>query len=146
MNYVNLYRTSTNDQGTFGIITFAGQSLYTGELPWRDNKPNYSCIPDGVYTVQVRNSSKFGRCYEVKPVPKRSYILFHHGNHCGDRVRGYRTDIRGCILLGCSNGKLLSQRAVLNSRTARRRFETIMNFQPFQLEIINIGNYPRRMQ
>ena len=130
-----LFRTSTSDQGTFGILVFRDQYLYTGELPWRDNKPNFSCIPAGVYPMRVSDSPKFGRCYQVHGVTSRSHILFHHGNFCGDRVRGYRTNVAGCILLGLRRGNINAQRVVLNSREARGRFERALGFEDFTLEI-----------
>ena len=135
---VLLLRTEQSDEGTFGIIVFDGHSLFTGELPWRDNRANISCIPEGVYSVRVSDSRKFGRCYEIGEVPKRSHILLHHGNFCGDRIRGLRTNVAGCILVGCGTGRLFSQRAVFNSRTARRRFEQTMNFEDFILEVKDV--------
>ena len=135
MNNVALFRTSTSNQGTFGVIVFAGQYLYTGELPWKDNRPNVSCIPVGIYTVCLRYSPKYDNVYHVANVQGRSYILFHQGNFCGDLTLGFRTNVQGCILLGFRRGKLYGQQAVLASRLARKRFESIMAFESFKLEI-----------
>jgi len=132
----SLYRYEETDEGTFGIIVFDGQFLHTGELPGNNNKPNTSCIPCGKYVVRMRVSPKYGKVYEVTGVPKRSYILFHHGNYCGSKEMGYLTNTAGCILLGTRRGKLQRQKALLISRIARRRFETVMNFEPFTLEVI----------
>lgn len=137
MENVKLIRMQRSDHGTFGIVIFHGQHLFTGELPWRDNKPNYSCIPAGVYVVQVRHSPKYGKVYHVTGVDGRSYILFHQGNYCGDRLLGFKTNVQGCILLGRKRGRLGGQRAVLSSRPARRRFETEMGMKPFKLEVID---------
>jgi hypothetical protein len=133
---IRLYRYAHSDQGTFGVICFNGMHLFTGELPWRNNEPNYSCIPAGEYDVQVRDSPRFGRCYWVHPVSGRSYILFHSGNFCGDSRLGFRTNVQGCILLGHRRGALYGQRAVLASRTARTTFETELDFEPFRLKVI----------
>lgn len=138
MDDVKLIRTEHDkQQGTFGIIVFGSQYLYTGELPWRQNKPNISRIPQGKYVVRVRNSPKYGQVYHITDVRGRSYILFHQGNFCGDRSLGFRTNVQGCILLGRRRGKLYGQKAVLSSRPARRAFELAMGMQPFNLEIIN---------
>ena len=138
MDKVYLFRGKSNDEGTTGILVYGDQYLYTGEPPWRDNKPNISCIPAGVYTVFLHISKKYGNVFVVSGVPGRSYILFHEGNSFGDRERGYRTNTQGCILLGCKRGRLFNQQAVLDSRTARARFERIMNLEePFILEIYN---------
>ena len=134
METVYLIRGPSTNEGTFGSIIFNGQCLYTGELPWKDNRSNVSCIPAGEYVVQVRISPKYGRVYEIK-VAGRTYILFHQGNFCGDISQGLRTHVQGCILLGFKRGKLYGQRAVLASKIARKRFETVMNFETFILEV-----------
>ncbi len=135
MSDVSLYRFSTGVQGTFGIIVFNNQYLYTGELPWKDNKPNISCIPTGTYSVHMRISPKFGQVYEVS-TSGRTFILFHSGNFSGDKSLGFRTNVQGCILLGFKRGTLHGQQAVLASRPARSRFERALGFEPFNLGII----------
>ena len=130
-----LLRTDTSDEGTFGVLVFDDQYIYTGELPWRNNQPNISCIPEGKYAVRMRVSPRYGRVYEITNVPNRSHILFHQANYCGDKDLGYRADVRGCVATGLKRGKLAGQQVVLASRTARRRLETIMNFAPTTLEI-----------
>lgn len=132
---VILHRYDESNQGTFGYLLFDGQFLHTGELPWNDNKPNASCIPTGIYNVRVRVSPKYGRVYHVTGVNGRSYILFHHGNYCGSKAEGYRSHTAGCILLGVKRGKLSSQKALLSSRIARRKFERIMDFRDFMLKV-----------
>jgi len=139
LDNVKLFRLSTNDEGTLGVIVFDNQYLYTGEPPWRDNRRNESCIPAGVYTVFLHYSKKYGNVFIATGVPGRSYILFHHGNFFGDRAGGYRTNTQGCILLGCKRGKLFNQQAVLSSRTARARFERVMKLEPFKLEIYDVA-------
>lgn len=134
---VQLIRMESGKEGTFGIIIFAGQYLHTGELPWRNNKPNYSCIPAGKYKVRVRTSPKYRQVYEITGVDGRSYILLHQGNYCGDRKLGLKTNVQGCVLLGRKRGKLGGQKAVLSSKPARRRFETVMGFRDFELEVID---------
>lgn len=67
-------------------------SLFTLELPWKENKRRVSCIPEGEYEVIKHKSPKFKDCFWVQDVPNRSEILIHRGN--------YYTDILGCILTG----------------------------------------------
>lgn len=62
------------------------------ELPWQDNQRNVSCIPEGEYIVEQRESKRFGLHYHVKDVPGRSGILQHPGN--------YTHQIQGCQLPG----------------------------------------------
>lgn len=67
-------------------------SCITLELPWRDNAPQISCIPEGIYPVAARESEKFGLHYHVQQVPEREWILFHPGT--------YTHQLRGCIIPG----------------------------------------------
>lgn len=62
------------------------------ELPWNDNKRNFSCIPEGVYKARVHKSPKFGKSLWLQDVPNRSEILIHKGN--------FHFNVRGCILIG----------------------------------------------
>ena len=132
-----LLRYDESDQGTFGYLVFGGDFVHTLELPDRQNQPNLSRIPAGTYTVRMRHSPKYGKVYHAENVPGRTHILLHHGNYAGDRLRDWRTHSAGCILLGSRRGKLGGQLALLASRTARRKFETAMNWKSFKLEIID---------
>jgi hypothetical protein len=130
-----LIRLETSDEGTFGILLYGTRHLFTGELPWRSNARGASCINTGVYSVRMRTSPRFGRCYEIQNVGDRSHILLHNGNFCGDDALGFKTHVDGCILLGLDRGRLDGQSAVFSSRRARHRFENEMDGAPFELEI-----------
>ena len=135
MKTANLFRVFSNDQGTFGVISFDHFQCYSLELPWKDNAQNISCIPEGKYTSHWQRSPKFGHCYKLANVPNRSHILIHPGNLAGDKVKGYKTHTWGCILLGTKYGFLNKQFAVLNSRTAVRQLSEQLNQSNFTLEI-----------
>lgn len=85
-------------QGT--LYVFNGQYLLyeckTLELPWLDNKPDISCILEGIYDCQKINSPKNGFCFLVKGVPGRDSIEIHIGNF----ATGNKVDTKGCILPG----------------------------------------------
>jgi hypothetical protein len=132
---VKLLRLKRSDQGTLGMVLFEDFKCYSLELPWRNNRQNISCIPSGIYQVEIRISPKYGKVYWVKNVPDRSWILIHSGNWAGDRNKGYRTHVNGCILFGANRGLLDGQLAVLNSRITIRRFMDVLNNEPFTLEI-----------
>jgi hypothetical protein len=136
MKEVNLFRMSRSDHGTEGMLTAGDFNCKTLELPWRDNQRQISCIPPGEYKVELRLSNKYGRIYWVRKVPDRTYILIHSGNYAGDKSKGFKTHVMGCILLGKTHGFLGGQRAVLNSRLTVRKFMREMNYQPFQLNIL----------
>lgn len=133
-----LTRLESSDQGTFGRIVAAGIALFTGELPWRENRPSISCIPVGLYRVVWTFSPRFRRfMYLVDGVVGRSGIRKHPANLMGDAALGYRSQLNGCIALGERLGWLDGQKAVLLSAPAVRRFEEAMKRRPFVLEVRN---------
>ena len=133
---VTLCRIARSDQGTEGILLAGNFNCKTLELPWRDNTRQISCIPPGSYDVQIRNSNKYGRVYWVRKVPNRTYILIHSGNFAGDKDKGFKTHVMGCILLGKVHGYLGGQRAVLNSRITVRRLLDELDYNNFKLNIL----------
>ena len=137
---IYLFRTTTSDQGTEGILATDGFFCKTLELPWRKNQRSISCIPSGEYTVKIRKSPKYGTTYWVTNVPNRSYILIHPGNFAGDTKKGFKTHVNGCILLGKNHGFLGNQRAVLSSRTTVRKFRNVMKDKTFKLTIVGGGS------
>lgn len=129
-----LLRADSTPEGTPGVLIADGFSCHTLELPWRDNVRKLSCIPDGAYECVMVRSPRFGVVYHVRGVPGRSEILIHAGNLAGALPR-FRADVQGCILLGERVGRINSQRAVLVSRPAVRRFNAAMQMKPFELEV-----------
>jgi len=133
---VNLCRLRRSDQGTAGRIFYGDFQCETLELPWRENKRGISCIPAGDYHTEIRMSPKYGPIYWLKDVPERTFILIHWGNWAGDKSKGYKSNVNGCILLGKQRGLLGNQIAVLNSRITVKRFMHEMNKAPFTLRIL----------
>lgn len=141
---VLLLRQSTSDQGTFGILVAqrdgaAPLQLYTGELPWRENRAQISCIPAGTYTCQPWHSRKYPNHYNVIDVPGRSAILFHSGNFSGARDKGFLTNVEGCILVGKARGTINGQQAVLSSKLAMDALRRYIGENRFSLEIQGVG-------
>jgi len=132
---VCLYRLKRSDQGTEGLLVYDDFNCRTLELPWRENQKQISCIPADDYDVEIRLSNKYGRVYWVRQVPNRTYILIHSGNYAGDKSRGFKSHVMGCILLGKKSGFLGGQVAVLNSRITVREFMEKLNYEPFKLRI-----------
>lgn len=138
MDRVILERQESGDQGTFGRLIVGQLSLYTGELPWRGNASDTSCIPPGVYNCAMTLSPRFRRAlYEIRSVDGRSAIRIHPANVMGDKSRGYLSQLNGCVALGERMGWMDRQKAVLLSRPAVRRFEMHMQHKPFLLEVRN---------
>ena len=62
--------------GTNGTLTFNGHFVcFTLELPWKENKKNISCIPEGKYELKARYSPKLQNHLEVIDVYERKLIL-----------------------------------------------------------------------
>lgn len=140
MNEATLTRRDSTDQGTAGVLVFGSSSLFTMELPWRDNLPRMSSIPVGMYTCAIVRSPKFGLVYEVKNVPNRSHVLIHSANLAGASDMGYDTQLHGCIApctkLGLMrNSKGVMQLAGLVSRPALSQFMRWADSKPFILRI-----------
>lgn len=140
MNTIRLQRVASTDDGTFGIITVGPLQLFTGELPWRDNKSDVSCIPAGVYRSRMTFSSRFQTSlYELFDVPGRFACRIHPANFMGDKSKGKLCQLNGCIALGEKLGSMDGQKAVLVSRPAVRTFEQALGRSPFLLEILPCG-------
>lgn len=78
---------------TLSRIFYPGGSLFGLELPWLDNLPDVSCIPEGEYDYEVRESPRTGDLVIwVLNVPNRTAIQWHPGN--------YTREIRGCGMPG----------------------------------------------
>jgi len=138
---LQLYRFHQDDDGTIGLLLAEGMHVcLVGELPWKDNRPNVSRIPDGTYQVEYLERSASGRyrdVYHVRHVEGRTGILIHTGNYTGDREKGLRSDSWGCLLPGQRLGKLSGQRCVLASRSALSRLHEVVGRNDFELEVIS---------
>lgn len=113
---VRLVRTEKLENATFGHLLFSFEHCYTLELPWRDNKKNISCIPEGKYKCKLEDHKTKGRVYRLFDVPNRDGILIHVGNYAGK-------DSRGCILVG---DRVMFPDAVHESRIALDKLVRIM--------------------
>ena len=77
--------------GTNGVLSLEGvRQCFTIELPWLNNTPRRSCIPEGRYRLQKRWSPRYRDHLLVTGVPNRSLILIHPANHA-------LRELAGCI-------------------------------------------------
>lgn len=137
---LTLIRLETSDHGTFGLLSIPNgewlETFYVGELPWRNNASNVSCIPKGTYKCLWTYSPRFKKnMYLVDGVKDRAGIRMHSANFMGDDTKGYKRQLNGCIALGEKLGVMEGQKVILVSSPAMRRFEKIMAGRPFELEI-----------
>lgn len=80
---------------TVGLLTlpWKDDSFWAIENPWLDNKPNFSCIPEGLYYLERYDSPAHGEgTWQFIDVPDRT--------HCQIHVANYAKDVSGCIGLG----------------------------------------------
>lgn len=143
-NVITLERFSYAEDGTLGVLTVGDLELFTVERPWLANKPRVSCIPEGIYDLEMRFSpvvkrssgGKYQRGWEVKNVQDRTYIMLHPGNTMDD--------LAGCIAPGLSVGRLKGKPAVLSSRDAfDKLMDALSHRSDWQLHIYQrTANYP----
>jgi len=127
---IKILRIEESDQGTIGVMLINREAFCcTLEPPDMGNKKDFSCIPLGRYTAARVISPKYGVTFEIIDVPGRTHILFHPGCILKNTL--------GCVLLGQYFGKLLGDRAVLNSGLTFSRFmEKMAGKDYFKLNIV----------
>jgi hypothetical protein len=98
MKKLILVRQLMDDNVTLGTLTLYSDKhqvlqLKTLELPWKNNTPKVSCIPEGRYLCKYEYSTAFKKnLYELKGVPGRSEVKIHAAN--------YTKELLGCIAVG----------------------------------------------
>ena len=103
-----------NPNGTNGILNINGEFIcFTIELPWHNNLPQISCIPEGEYKIVPRFSKKHGGHLLIKDVPGRALILFHPANNA-------IKELRGCI------APVLTQSGAGTGTASRQAFNKLM--------------------
>lgn len=125
---------------TVGILVIPNdehmKAYRTLELPYKNNLPEISCIPDGVYACQWTRSNRLSKIkgidiytYEVLNVPNRSGIRIHSVN--------YVADLKGCIALGMSLADINKDGIVdlAESKKALEDFNNYFQKEPFSLTI-----------
>lgn len=141
---LRLERMENGPDGCFGRIILPDMTiLRTGELRWKNNAADKSCIPpeprggqSALYRFTYSDSPRFGRkLYRAVFVPDRTSILIHPANFCGDTDLGKKCELNGCIALGMAIGMLDGQQAVLRSKEAVELFHERMRGEDFDLEI-----------
>ena len=83
-----LYRTYYEDRTEGRLVFPDGSEVKTLELPWKDNRPFVSCIPEGRYIVE-RDYTGRHQFYKILCVANRTHIEIHLAN----KVK----ELQGCI-------------------------------------------------
>ena len=129
-----LFRTYLEDK-TVGQLVFPnGDSVYTLERPWLDNKPFFSCIPEDTYVAERDHFGKH-QWYSVLNVPNRSFIEIHPVT--------YVNQLEGCIGLGME----LKNGVLYRSTEACQKLLDFHGESSFLLEIKEdkLGEYTPKM-
>lgn len=129
----------TENQGQIGELTLSnGFKCYVGEMNWKDNAHDISCIPSGTYPVKMAFSNHFQKnLYHIQDVPNRSDVMIHNGNWMGQVSQGFKSSVLGCLILGLERGWLEGQLAVLSSNPALSQFMASLNGEDFNLTILD---------
>lgn len=94
MSDISLIRKIFSNNSTIGQLTMDDLTLWTLEDTARNIKiDGQTCIPSGVYEIQLQPSSHFNRLMPfLQEVPFYTGIMIHPGNT--------PLDTNGCILVG----------------------------------------------
>ena len=148
MNLLILRGDSTN-LGTLGKALLDNHGSFdTLELPWRDNKPQLSCIKAGFYTATVQWSNHFqANLYHLNDTNDRHDVEIHNGNFAGDVTLGYKSHVLGCILMGHGYGQIdrgdgSTQFGILHSRETLSEFMSATCGKTLNIEIRWVGESP----
>jgi hypothetical protein len=130
---VSLTRNIDNGVETLGTLTTndKGFQCRTLERSYKNNLPNISAIPTGIYQCQYKFMLRdLAYHYQVMNVPNRTGIFLHAGN--------YFFDSKGCIILGSLPQDLNhdGQQDLINTKQLVSNFEKAMNYKPFILQIL----------
>lgn len=114
-------------------------SCVTLELPYLNNKPQVSAIPELIYDVVARESPKFGWHYHVLNVPERELILFHPAT--------FVSQLLGCIIPGSKFADLNTDKIpdIVNTRATLNKMLAVMGAK-FRLNVFSApvdgGRFP----
>lgn len=115
--------SESDDQGTFSNVVVGALAILLGELPWRDDKKDLSCLaparpaPDApsetvTYLLKSLYSAEHKRKLphfvgvlnadgSVGPMPGgRALTMLHNGNLCGDIRKRFAAQVLGCGITG----------------------------------------------
>jgi len=113
-------------------IVFTSQSLERG---WLNNARNISCIPAGIYKLQLEWSPRFQqKLWEIYDVPNRRECKFHAAN--------FWRQLNGCIALGKKRADLDNDgfMDITDSRNTMKRFHKALEGETTAYYILSIHN------
>jgi len=135
LKLLTLKRTHRTNYGCFGVLDCDGEPFaVTGEhIRLHIPKGEYTCFKS------YYNAGKY-QTYEI-PVPSRTHILFHKGNHTYDdpATKANEADTAGCVLIAESFGVLKGRTAVEGSADGFTEFmQRLKGVESFKLVILEV--------
>ncbi len=85
---LTLYRTYFEGDTNGTLLCSVNFLCHTIELPWRNNKRNIPCIPEGRYEIVTRYSTHLKHHLLIKGVSQCSLILLHPANNALKELQG----------------------------------------------------------
>lgn len=137
MKKLILFRTysPTVTLGQTACFDESGKQLWESkslELPWKDNKQEESCIPEGIYTCKwTFSNSKQKWTFQIMDVRGRSGVRIHIAN--------YTSQLKGCVA-PCTAHSDMNHDGVIDgtsSGNALKLLEDTMQKKDFILEIVS---------
>ncbi|TYC08426.1 hypothetical protein ES677_14440 [Bizionia gelidisalsuginis] len=102
-------------EGTNSALFINGHFIcFMIELPWLNNKRQVSCIPEGVYEVKPRFSSRFRDHLQVLDVSQRNLILIHPANDASKELEGCLAPVSQLAGIGVGWSSRLAMQKVLS--------------------------------
>lgn len=134
MPVLTLKRIEDTGRETFGEFylgeDFDTRISYSLELPWRENRPNISCIPAGTYICAREPNAVYTEVFRLLRVPGRDGILIHPANMAAE--------LEGCIAPGLEIERV-GWTGVLHSRDALSVLRALIDTRAFHLRILPVG-------
>ncbi len=94
----------------------------TIELVWKDNKPNVSCIPEGIYPIGPSIWNKHNmKVLGIEEIEGRSLVKVHPANYAS----GKHNELRGCIA-PVTEHKDLDGDGIIDGTSSVKAFNRIM--------------------
>lgn len=96
-----LTRTDALVDCTRGLIKLDdGTTLYSLELPWKNNEKNVSCVPPGVYQLIPYTSPKHDSTWYLENTDLGVGGAGAHRSFCEIHSANWASQLEGCIALG----------------------------------------------
>jgi hypothetical protein len=126
---LNIIRTYFPN-GTNGVLFINGAfQCNTIELPWHNNVPQHSCVPEGKYLLLKRWTAERGYHLLLADVPGRALILIHPANNATKELQGCIAPVTVLVKPGEGTGSKAAAKALFQKVFAA------MQTQPVYLTI-----------